>query len=132
MTTQRDEIPPELLRFLHSSIDSVEQLQILLLLAEDNSSDWTIDSVSRELRSTYGSVEKRIMDLQNSGVLTPEASLDGKLRFLPSSPAIKEIVLELTQIYRQRPHRVIAQIYNKPPAALQSFADAFLWKKEEK
>jgi hypothetical protein len=131
LTSQRDEIPAELLGFIHACIDSVEQLQVLLLLATGNE-PWTVESLSRELRSSPASVKKRVRDLQDRKVLSAGAEgADGVIRFTPVSPEVAKTVRELDDLFRQRPHRVIAQIFAKPPTPLQSFSDAFKLKKEE-
>lgn len=134
MTSVRDEIPAHLAQFIHSCLDSVEQLQVLLLLFEHPQEAWTIDSLSRELRSSPASVHKRVRDLQTRRVLA-ENTLNpgtGAVHFHATSPSVEQTTRELCELFRQRPHRVIAQIFAKPPASLQSFADAFMIKKEDK
>lgn len=131
MSSQRDEFPAELLAFVHRCIDSVEQLQVLLLLID--SSPQTVESLSAELRSSKASVQKRIQDLQISQVLAQGAlKPDGTIRFAATSPTTESLVRELATLYRQRPHRVIAQIFTRPPASLKSFAEAFKLKKEDR
>lgn len=132
MTSQRDEIPAELLAFLHTCIDSVEGLQVLLLLLDGGGIPSSIDTLSNELRSSKASVLKRVQDLQSCRVLALDAlAANGAVHFHPATPEAKGLVRELALLYRQRPHRVIAQIFARPPSApLQSFADAFRLKKE--
>ncbi len=132
MTGQRDELPAEVLSFIHQRIDSVEQLQILLLLVQDPCAQWTIERISRELRSSSASVQKRIGDLCARKVLAPEAVSDtGEIRFLAFDADVDQLVRELSGIFRHRPHRVIAQIFAKPSPSLRSFADAFKLKKDD-
>ena len=81
MSAQKDEIPAELLAFVHHCIDSVESLQVLTLLLENRNHPWTVDLLSDELRSSRASVQKRVQDLQGCGVLLPEAlSPTGELK----------------------------------------------------
>ncbi|MGZ3662606.1 MAG: hypothetical protein ACXWR1_05170 [Bdellovibrionota bacterium] len=132
MSQQRDEFSAELLAFLHHCIDSVEQLQVLLLLIDSPTAPLTVDSLSAELRSTKASVQKRIHDLQKNLVLSGEAlKQDGTVQFIATSPTMERTVRDLAELFRQRPHRVIAQIYARPPTSVQSFAEAFKIKKEE-
>ncbi len=93
---------------------------------------WTVNKLSQELRSSQSSVQKRLQDLKNRNVLAPTAfAEDGSVHFSAFSPEMETLIRELAVLHQQRPHRVIALIYNKPPAAIQSFADAFKFKKEE-
>jgi hypothetical protein len=133
LSSQKDEIPAELLSFIHHCIDSVEGLQVLLLLLEKQNTPWTVESLSHELRSSHASVFKRLLDLETCKVLSAGAlSPDGTLSDHPISSDVKDIVNEIAALYRLRPHRVIAQIYARPPLSIQSFAEAFRLKKEDK
>jgi hypothetical protein len=133
LSSQKDEIPAEHLSFIHHCIDSVEGLQVLLLLQEKQDTPWTVERLSHELRSSHASVYKRLLDLETCQVLNAGAlSLDGSLSAQPISSDVKNVVNEISALYRLRPHRVIAQIFARPPSSIQSFAEAFRLKKEDK
>lgn len=125
-------MPPRVLGFIQSSIDAVEQLHVLLLLFEASPAARTVEQICRELRSTPASVRKRLHDLVSRKVLAPEAvTADNEASFLTATPEVSELVRELSELYRLRPHRVIAQIFAQPPPALRSFSDAFVLKKDK-
>lgn len=121
----RDDIPNEILNFLHECIDSVEQLRVLLLLSDNPVRVWTVTELTKELRSTETSIQKRLDDLYSRGVLARDSSLAGKHRFNPSSEDMRTLVKSLEQINQARPYRVIDAIFSRPSEALKAFADAF-------
>jgi hypothetical protein len=132
LTPENEDIPEEILLFIRDRIDSVEQLQILLLLVEQQSTEWSVEALSGALRSTTRSVEKRLKDLLDTKVLAPEAfGAGGVIRYAAYSPEAERATQELAAVFKKRPHTVIALIFTKPPAALQSFANAFKLKKED-
>jgi hypothetical protein len=124
------EVVPETIRiFVHACIDSVEQLEVLAILHDNPEREWTIQSLSQELRSADSSVEKRMRDLANRKVLEPLG--EGTFHFQPVSPEVHAAISELVAYYRVRPFRVMDLLFTKPMNAMKSFADAFRFKKED-
>lgn len=125
-----DDLPKNLVDFVTASIDSVEQVHVLLSLHADPSREWTVAELTRELRSAEGSIERRIEDLRNRNVLA-KAEKAGIVSYVPASDSARGCIELLVKAYRERPTRVIELIYSKPPQALQAFADAFRFRKDE-
>lgn len=124
-----DQIPENIRQFIFACIDSVEQLEVLAMLHDQPEKDWTYLALSQELRSTENSVEKRVRDLVDRRVIQPIAA--DSFRFNPRSDEIRQVVHDLVGVYRLRPYRVMELIFSKPVNAMQSFADAFRFKKED-
>jgi hypothetical protein len=122
------EIPEDVLRFLESCIDSVEQLQILLLLHSEPERSWTSAQISRELRSTDTSIEKRVEGLYVRDVLRRPPEKGDPIRFRPGTPELAKVIQRLSEQNQKRPYRVIDAIYSHPRKALKAFADAFKFK----
>jgi hypothetical protein len=122
-------IPENIRQFVHSSIDSVEQLEVLALLHDNPEKEWTIQALSQELRSTESSVDKRLRDLVDRRVLEPIEN--SPFFYRPKSPALDELVSELVRYYRLFPFRIMDMIFSRPVNTMQSFADAFRFKKED-
>ena len=62
-------LPDGVNRFLAAYIDSVEQLQVLILLSEEPGEAWTAAEVSQRLKTSPGSVVIRLAALVRQGLL---------------------------------------------------------------
>ena len=131
MTEKPGHIPERIQKFIRGSIDSVEQLHVLALLYERRDRDWTLDSISQELRSASNSIGKRVRMLIAAKVLTPESLAGERVRYVPVDEQVDQSVRELIELSHVHQYRIIELIFSKPNPAIQSFADAFRFKKDE-
>lgn len=113
--------PSDLESFIARCIDSVEQVEILLLVREQPERRWTIDEISRHLRSTPHSVALRLAQLQDRGLVS--RSGDDSFSYSARSH-VDALVERLADAYRERRTSVIERIFSQRDA-IQSFADAF-------
>jgi hypothetical protein len=123
-------IPDSVARFLAAHVRSLEQLEILLLLAGQPSKEWSGDEVYDVIRSSQGSVRERLGELRNQGLLLAN-SHGTAFRFAPSSVEIAATVESLAQLYKERRVKIVEMIYAPPAEPLKGFADAFRFKKEK-
>lgn len=65
----RGRLPQDVSRFLHAHIDSVEQLEALILLCREPERAWTAGEVSERLKTSRSSVEIRLAALVKHGLL---------------------------------------------------------------
>jgi hypothetical protein len=123
------DLPEEVRRFISEHIDSVERLEVLLLLHGAPRS-WTPAQISKERRSSELAVSLSLKGLAESGVILA----DGAGFRIHGDPKLAGTLDLLAQTYRQRHVSVITFIYTKPdgdgrarlPAdPLRSFVDAF-------
>lgn len=113
--------PSDVESFISYCIDSVEQIEILLLLSATSDKTWTIEELSDHLRSSPQSVGLRLSSL----VAHKLVARDGmSFRYAPS-PADDELVKRLASVYQERRTSVIDYIFSKRSDPMRSFADAF-------
>jgi hypothetical protein len=121
-------VPAQVTEFVQRCIESVEQLEILLLL-RNKGDEWTPEQISAELRSTPDSAWNSVEALQRHGLLVPGAA-PGSVRYA-AKPAADATVAQVEATYRQARFRVIHLIFSKPSDRVTSFADAFRFRKKE-
>jgi hypothetical protein len=121
-------IPDDIHRFLHANIDSVEQLEVLLLLQRERDSDWTAESAARVLYSQPSSIAGRLASLQAKGLV---ANSGAGYRYAPKNDAVRDTVSRLAETYRERRVAVITVIASKPMENVRAFSDAFRLRKRE-
>ena len=117
-------LPATIVEFISRHIQSVEQLEVLVLLHRDPEMCWSAKRVYDVLLSTLQSVQRWLDDLTRRGLIQkcPD-EVDG----YQASPdeTIRSEVAQLAEWYRNTPVRVIEAIYRRESSAAQSFADAF-------
>jgi hypothetical protein len=126
-----EDISPELKKFIHNTINSVEQLEILLFLMSNADRDWSAEQITEKTRIPVESVTTKLQDLHAAQLLTlqgfsettPTAQL---YRYAPTSEALaQEMADSLDRAYKERKDTVIQLIFSKPMENIRVFADAF-------
>lgn len=116
-----------MLAFVDRHIESLEHLEILLLLAAQDRS-WSAQEIFQKIQSSQASVEQRLQALVAAGLLTKDER--GLFRFAPKDEETRNVVKDLADAYRTRRVRIIEAIYTRKTDAVQSFADAFKFRKD--
>ena len=123
------EISAQLKQFIFEFVDSVELIEVLLLIRNNSEKWYSANQISAELRSSPTSISKRLSRLANIGLLEQDKS--DLFRFHPDSQELKDIVSELSNEYLLRRHAIFELIFSSSKTARQ-FADAFIVKKNNK
>lgn len=121
----------EVKKFITEQINSLEQLEILLLLHSRREKEWTAQDVSHELRLSQTSVATRLADLQKKGLLVVKEASAPLYRYAPQNPHVEPIVDSLVELYPDYRFTVINLIFSKPLDKIQTFADAFKLRKDK-
>jgi hypothetical protein len=124
-------IPESVVRLIAVHIRSLEQLEVLLLLADHPDQVWNTDAVYNVIRSSRSSVAERLEELRLQGLLAFANANQREFRYQPSSPAISQAVQSLGQCYKERRVKIVEMIYTPPAEPLKGFADAFKFKKDK-
>lgn len=124
-------LPQRVQRFLMAHIDSIEKLEVLLLLRVRAERPWTASEVALELRITEASAAARLADLTSARLLVSERDTPHAYRYSPAHSEDVRSVSELATTYAERRVSVITFIFSKPQERVRGFADAFLLKKKE-
>ncbi len=124
-------IPLRVQRFIATHIDSIEKLEVLLLLRARAEKEWTPRDVSQELRITESSALARLEDLAARRLLVEAGGGALAYRFSPASTEDAQDVSELQGVYSSRRVSVISFIFSKPLDRVRGFADAFRLKRDK-
>jgi hypothetical protein len=124
-------VPEPVVRLIATHIRTLEQLEILLLLAGRPQQIWSVDAVYNVIRSSRSSVAERLEELRVQGLLAFATLEKKEFRFQPQSPEIGAAVELLAQSYKERRVKIVEMIYSPPAEPLKGFADAFKFKKDK-
>jgi hypothetical protein len=123
-----DQLPEEVNRFIVDHINSVEQLETLLLLRSDPQKAWSADEVAHSLYTQPAAARMRLEDLQARGIL--RKSEGDRWQYSPANAETDQLIAALADLYRDRRVTVIGLIYSRPHQQVQAFADAFKLRKD--
>jgi hypothetical protein len=118
---ERKPLPSDVESFISYCIDSVEQVEVLLLLSATRDRQWTIDELSTHLRSSSHAVSLRLASL----VAHRLVARVGVSFAYAASPGDDALVQRLAALYAERRTAVIERIFIEPKDPMRSFADAF-------
>ena len=116
---------PDVETFISQHVNSVEQLETLLLMRADPDRTWDAAAINAELRTSLISAADRLCELERSGLIVANSSSPSRYRYEPVDPRIRRVIDLVADAYRERRVSVTILIFSKPPDALREFADAF-------
>src|SRR5687767_4484067 len=117
-------LPRDVSVFLREHLQSITQLDLLLLLHTAPDRRFTATEVSRELRIPERMATGQLLDLARSGVLVAEDTEPPCWRFDPAGEHAR-VVSALAEVASKRRRAVHDLILSEPSSDVQLFSDAF-------
>jgi DNA-binding MarR family transcriptional regulator len=116
-------LPEDVRTFLHQNVESVEQLEVLLLLWRAPERGWSPEEVATAVYSHPSSVVRRLAMLLGQGLLREREP--GHYQYAPRTADLHDTVTRLDHTYRERRVAVVTLIASKPIENVRAFSDAF-------
>lgn len=123
-------IAQEVSLFLADHIDSVLELELLLLLRSESARTWTAAELANELKIDPAFAAAQLEKFHHRKFLARTDQADGAYRYAPASPELDAAVASVAATYATHRVSMIALIFSKPTSTLKSFADAFRIRKD--
>jgi hypothetical protein len=125
MIVTHDPLPAELREFLTRNVDSIAQLEALLLLRAAPGTEWTGRDAAARL---YVGEQEATEALSHLAVLGLLMHSRGRFRYAPLSDELARVADLLADSYRH--HLIpITNLIHAKPRRIRQFADAFKLKK---
>jgi hypothetical protein len=121
------DVPEQARRLVLDAIDSVAELEALLLLRDTAGNRWSVEAASARLYVNPAVAADALNALARRGFL--DESPEGFV-YQPQSPDLAEDVTALAQAYSTSLVAVTHLIHSKPSASVQDFARAFRFRKD--
>jgi hypothetical protein len=107
--------------FIERAVDTIHQLEILMLLRRSPDHLWRLDEIAANLRMTSATVASSASGLHASGVLAAGDADPVAYRYEPRSIALHAGVESLAAAYEIDPLPLLKAVLNKPPRAVRTF-----------
>ncbi|HEX3704946.1 MAG TPA: hypothetical protein VHU82_16575 [Vicinamibacterales bacterium] len=120
-----DDIPRPVRRFLARCVDTVEQLEIILLLQRHPERSWNALEVGEALGLDHRAVARDLEQLGTRDLLDVRLGADVRYRFSPGAPEAAAAAQRAAEAYRVSRGAVLAFVTAGRYRSLQDFSDAF-------
>jgi hypothetical protein len=120
-------VPDDLKTFILAHIESVAQLEALLLLRREAKREWDAQSLAKRLYVPDNAAAEVLGQLRTAGLLAATGPL---YRYEPATPGLSAMVDRLAEAY-SRALIPVTNIVHNNPLRLRKFADAFRFRKDK-
>jgi hypothetical protein len=125
-----ERLPPEIRQFIAQQIDSLAQLEALLLMRREPNRSWRAEDLARSLYLSDEMCRGMFEEFERRRFVTSQAG-EGTYAYSCSDLQNDALLGTLATLYQERRVAVISEIYSNPVAKVQTFADAFRLRKED-
>lgn len=122
-------IPEDVRGFITKNIDSIAQLEGLLLLRANPEALYNVATIAERLYISDAESEWLLQDLYENGLIGRNDSLE--YFYQPQSPELTAMVAKLSDIYSRYLLAVTHYIHSKSKSRVQEFANAFRIRKDK-
>lgn len=123
-------IPDDIRRFILTSLESIPQLEALLLLRGNSTVEWDAGGVGKRIYIPEQKAGEILVKLQEAGFIAASSDDACLYHFSPASTAMGRLVDRLAEIYAANLVAVTKLIHEKAGQQVRKFADAFRLRKE--
>jgi len=122
-------LPGDVDIFLRKHIDSIEGLELMLMLQQSSETDFGQEDCAERLGISTSTAKRQLELLTTGGLLTHSAA---GYRFAPKTDELRKQVQRLIEVYGERRIDVVNTIIGRSLDRIREFADAFRLRKEKK
>jgi hypothetical protein len=124
------QIPANVLQFIAERIDTVPQLEALLLLWESPQRAWTEEELAARIYVSRPSAAQILQALERRQLVTAESAEATLYRYNPQWEPTGEVMPEVASAYRRHLVPLATFIHSRASTAVREFARAFDLKKD--
>jgi hypothetical protein len=124
-------IPSDVQQFILKRIDSIAELEAMLLLSGHPEQAWRTPDVARRLYVNEQETATVLARLQGEGLVVVQPGDPPTYRYQPITPELEEIARRVLDSYQKHLVPVTNLVHSKPRTRIQEFADAFKLRKDE-
>ncbi len=126
-----DELPAAVTAFLDAHIDSLEQLELLLVVMQTPQRWWDASAVSAQLGVHPDAARSALEHLAAHNLLAIRVTGDVRYQYQPGRPELADAARLVGDVYRQRRVAVLQAVTQPERRSLRDFADAFRIRRDD-
>jgi hypothetical protein len=123
-------IPDDIRQFIMQSIDSIAQMEALLLFRNQPETQWSTITIAQRLYMTEKQAQLILDQFVNRGIIFKLPGKTALYQYKPLSQELAEMIDKTVDFYGRFLVPVTHLIHSKAQARMQAFADAFRIRKD--
>ena len=124
-------IPEDIAQFILEKIESVAQLEALLLFRGNKEKGWSVKALASRLYISEEQTAQLLLVLSAQGFVSANPEEPSAYRYQPGSAELHEKLERLAEFYSKHLVPITNLIHSKPKPKIQQFADAFRLRKDD-
>ena len=124
-------IPEDIAAFVLDRIDSVAQLEALLLLRANKEKDWSVVALAARLYIGEAETAALLSGLSEQGFVARNPQETTVYRYQPVSTELDQMLGRVAEFYAKHLVPITNLIHSKPKPRIQEFAEAFRFRKDK-
>jgi hypothetical protein len=126
-----DDFSADVKQFIDQNIESLAQLEALLLMRQDPAAGWDAAKIAKALYIPPELAEALLAEFMRQSFIKPMPEANPpQYCYGPADQAVGQLIDRVASAYHDRRVAIITLIYSKPLNKVQTFADAFRLRKE--
>ena len=124
------DIPAAVQQFVLKRIDTVAELETLLIMSAEETREWSVDDIAARIYVANPSAAAVLHALQMHGLVAANET-GTKFRFSPAGEEERQTILQTAIAYRIHLIPIATLIHKKASGPVHEFARAFSLKKDD-
>lgn len=120
-----EDIPEDVRKFIDRYVDSLERLEVLVLLQREPQRQWTSSAVAAALNISTAAADQHLAKLCSDNLLDVRIGKDLFYWFNPRPPHLERAAAALGRAYETQRLALYRQILDRPAEPIRDFAEAF-------
>lgn len=125
-----DDFGAEIRQFIDQNIESIAQLEALILLRQDAQRRWGAEEIGKALYIPTEMAAILLADFGRRGFVQVVPQSNIQYSYHVVDDRLDKLISEVAAAYQDRRVALISLIYSKPLNKVQTFADAFRLRKD--
>jgi DNA-binding MarR family transcriptional regulator len=125
-----DDFSSDVKQFIDQNIESLAQLETLLLMRQDPQRGWDAAEIAKALYLPPEMATTLLTDFSRRGFVKAESAGETRYFYNIADTSLEQLINQVASAYQERRVAIISLIYSKPLNKVQTFADAFRLRKE--
>ena len=122
------DIPEDAQQMIQRHLATMDHVELLMVLRGTREDSFTLPQLAEKMRKPAPIVEQCLESLTRGG-LAAQLS-DGTYRYAAREERLDRTAEAVVRLYNERPVTLVRLLYERPPTAVNTFADAFKLRKE--